>query len=69
MRLDEYLSKHKISQSKFAEKLNPPVTPGLVSQWVCGTTRITLVQALQIRFLTKGEVTEQDCADLYKQVA
>lgn len=65
MHLDQYLKETGQSQGEFAKRLNPPVTQGLISQWVRGQSRITLVQALQIKRLTRNKVTPQDCADMY----
>jgi DNA-binding transcriptional regulator YdaS (Cro superfamily) len=65
MRLDEYLRDHGETQSDFAERLDPPVTQGLVSQWVLGTTRISLARALEIETLTNNEVTARDCAAMF----
>lgn len=65
MRLDKYLQDTGISQSDFGKKLSPAVSQGLVSQWVRGSTRITLKQSLQIKRITKNKVTPEDCAEMY----
>lgn len=62
MRIDDYLRQNGLTQSAFAAKFDPPVSQGLVSQWLKGKTRITLDQALQISRLTGGQVTPEDCA-------
>ncbi|MBR8074386.1 helix-turn-helix domain-containing protein [Burkholderia cenocepacia] len=66
MRLDDYLKEKKLSQAAFGALLNPPVTQSLVSQWIRGTVRVTLDQALQVEKLTDGAITPQDVADLYR---
>lgn len=66
MHLDEFLKEAGLSQADFGKKLNPPVSQGLVAQWVKGKTRITLSSALQIAILSNGNVTPQNCADMYK---
>lgn len=65
MHLNQYLIESRQSQEDFGKRLNPPVSQGLVSQWIRGVTRITLLQALQIKKLTRNKVTPQDCADMY----
>ena len=69
MTLTEYITSKELSQAKFGSMLNPPVTQGLVSQWINGMTRITLDQAIQIEQITGNEVTVRECASLYKQAA
>ncbi|MCW3678239.1 helix-turn-helix domain-containing protein [Burkholderia cenocepacia] len=66
MRLDDYLKEKKLSQAAFAALLTPPVTQSLVSQWIRGTVRVTLDQALQVQKLTAGAVAPQDVADMYR---
>lgn len=66
MHLDKYLNDAAQSQTDFGLHLVPPASQGLVSQWVRGVTRITLDYALQIERVTKGAVTPQDCADMFK---
>ncbi|MCO1396393.1 helix-turn-helix domain-containing protein [Burkholderia cenocepacia] len=66
MRLDDYLKEKKLSQAAFAALLTPPVTQSLVSQWIRGTVRVTLDQALQVEKLTAGDVTPKDVADLFR---
>lgn len=67
MHLSEYRKQKGLSQEAFAARLSPPVTPGLVSQWECGVTRITLDYALQIEAETDGLVTPQDCAAMFRE--
>jgi len=66
MHLDEHLKNTGQRQSDFGASLHPPATQALVSQWVRGVTRVTLAYALQIERVTQGQVTPQDCADMYK---
>lgn len=68
MRLNDYLLLEEITQREFGEQLDPPVSQGLVYQWICGRTRVTLHYALQIQEKTRGKVSPQDCADMYKGV-
>lgn len=65
MHLDAYLKENGVSQGEFGQKLKPSASQGLVSQWVRGTTRVTLEYALQIDELTRGVVSPKDCADMY----
>lgn len=65
MHLREYRELNKLSQKDFGELLEPVASPGLVSQWECGVTRITLDYALQIDSHTNKQVTPQDCAAMY----
>jgi DNA-binding transcriptional regulator YdaS (Cro superfamily) len=67
MHLDEYLKEAGESQNDFGKKLKPPVSQGLVAQWVKGKTRVTLSSALQIERLTDGKVTPKDCADMFAE--
>jgi len=69
MTLVEYLATHRISQAEFAKKFSPPITQGLVSQWINGTTRVTLDKALEIESLTGGAVTTKACSDMFKAAA
>ena len=66
MRLNDYLLSEAITQREFGEQLDPPVSQGLIYQWICGRTRVTLHYALQIQEKTLGKVSPQDCADMYK---
>lgn len=66
MRLDDYLKEKKLSQAAFGALLKPPVTQSLVSQWIRGTVRVMLDQALQVNELTNGSVTPKDMADLHR---
>jgi len=65
MRLDDYLKEQKISQTAFGGLLSPPVTQSLVSQWIRGTARVTLEQALQIEAITAGAVTPKSLAEMH----
>lgn len=65
MKLDEYLKKTGQSQSDFGLSLDPPVSQALVSQWINGATRITLDRAIEMRILSNGEVSVDDCANMY----
>jgi len=56
MKLSEYLSYKSMSQTAFAKTLSPPVTQGLVSQWILGKCRIPLHRAIEIKKITKGKV-------------
>lgn len=69
MHLDEYLKAKSQSQTDFGSELIPPASQGLVSQWVRGITRVTLDYALQIDRVTGGQVTPQDCADMFSDPA
>lgn len=69
MQLDEYLKSTGQRQSDFGAALHPPATQALVSQWVRGVTRVTLAHALQINKVTNGQVTPQDCADMYRRAS
>lgn len=69
MQLNDYLKKESQSQREFGSTLLPPASQALVSQWIQGVTRVTLSYALQIERKTNGEVTPQDCADMYKEAA
>jgi transcriptional regulator with XRE-family HTH domain len=65
MRLDEYRKEKQLSQRQFGELLDPPASPSLVSQWECGTTRVTLDYAHEIQLKTSNEVTTEDCAAMF----
>ena len=69
MTLIEYLDQHGISQSEFGAKFTPRVSQSLVSQWLRGTTRMTLDRAIECKRITGGQVTEEDCAALFRGVA
>ena len=66
MRLDEYLKEKRLSQAAFGALLMPPVTQSLVSQWIRGSARVMLEQAVQIETLTQGQVTPRELADLFR---
>lgn len=69
MRLDEYLTKHSLSQTAFGAELTPVAGQSLVSQWITGATKITLARALDIAKVTKGAVTIEDCAAMGEKAA
>jgi plasmid maintenance system antidote protein VapI len=64
MALGKYLNDSGTSQRSFGQLLTPPVTQGQMSQWIRGTTRITLDYALQIDALSN--VSPTDCAAMFK---
>jgi len=66
MNLEQWRKKAGYSQASFGVSLIPPVTQGLVSQWELGAVRMTLDYALQTEKLSSGDVTPQDCADMFK---
>lgn len=66
MQLNDYLKRKGQSQRDFGITLVPPASQALVSQWILGITRVTLAYALQIEKTTGGDVTPQDCADMYR---
>lgn len=65
MHLSEWRERVGMKQDEFGQRLTPPVTQALVSQWERGLTRMTLDYALQAKVLTKNKVTPEDCADMY----
>lgn len=65
MHLSEHLKNTGQSQGGFGQTLSPPVTQGLVGQWLRGVTRITLHYALEIERATEGAVTPQDCSAMF----
>lgn len=65
MRLDEYRKKKQLSQRQFGELLEPQASAGLVSQWECGVTRVTLDFAHEIQAKTNNEVTTEECAAMF----
>lgn len=65
MRLDAYLKERGMTQAAFGATLTPSASQSLVSQWIRGSTRITLAQALDIEAKTSGAVTPHDCASHY----
>ena len=56
MDLGAYLEKHGLTQEEFAKRLTPPVSQGLVWQWLNGRTRVRPERARAIERITKGEV-------------
>lgn len=65
MRIDAYLKEKGMTQAAFGATLVPAASQSLVSQWIRGSTRITLQQALDIEAKTSGAVTPHDCASHY----
>lgn len=65
MHLSAWLRAKKVSQSEFGEKLKPPVSQGLVSQWVRGATRMTLTYSLQTQKITNNDVSPADCESMF----
>ena len=58
MKLTTYLKKHKVTHATLAAQLG--VTEGLISQWVCGRTKITAERAVAIEKATAGHVRRVD---------
>lgn len=69
MKLNEYIAAKGLSQSDFGALLKPPASQGLVSQWISGTTRVTLERAIEIEDLSGHQVTTRDCFEMYKEAA
>lgn len=65
MHLKDFRRQEKLSQRAFGQLLNPPASPSLISQWECGTTRVTLDYSLEICRVTNGSVTAHDCSSMY----
>ncbi|WP_109477782.1 helix-turn-helix domain-containing protein [Paraburkholderia sp. C35] len=61
MKLSDYLSKHKISQTTFAAQLG--VSQGLVYQWLTGKRPVAAEQCPKIEELTGGEVRCEELND------
>lgn len=61
MKLSDYLAKHKISQSAFAEKLG--VSQGLIYQWLAEKRPVAAEQCPRIEMLTNGEIRCEDLND------
>lgn len=66
MHLSDYRKKKGQTQAEFGGLLSPPASQGLVSQWECGETRITLDYAVQIDRITKRQVSCTDCNAMFK---
>lgn len=66
MQLSEFLKAKGLTQSAFGQLFEPPVSQGLVSQWLVGRVRMTLDQALQAKSLSRGLVCPEDCAALFR---
>lgn len=60
MRLNEYLTKHGVTQAQFGLLMNPPRIQTHVSAWITGRLRVSLADAVQIERLTNGEVSVED---------
>lgn len=74
--LQAHLDKHGTSQEDFGKKFTPPVTQGLVWQWLQWLkgegkgTRITAERAKEIEAITGGEVRAFDLRpDLFEAKA
>lgn len=65
MHLAEFLKTEGLTQAAFGRMFDPPVSQGLVSQWLLGRVRMTLEQALRTKQVSGGHVTPEDCAALY----
>lgn len=61
MKLADYLTKHEISQTTFAETLG--VSQGMVYQWLSGKRPVAADQCPRIERLTNGEVRCEDLND------
>ncbi len=57
MRLADYLERNKVSQSQFASLFDGTISPGLVSHWINGTTKVSPQRCVEIERLTGGEVS------------
>lgn len=64
----EYAANQGISQKQFGQLFNPPVSQGLVSQWFRGVTKMTLEQALQAVAFSGGQISAEECANLFRQL-
>lgn len=64
MKLDVYLKQQGLTQAEFGASLSPPVSQGLVSQWIQGKTAVSLHYCLEIGRETDGLVTAQDCHEM-----
>ena len=65
MDLEEFLKTRSWTQADLAARYDPPISQGLVSQWMRGRTRMTLEYALQTEAITEGMVSPQDCAGMF----
>lgn len=68
MDLEDFLKECGWTQADLAARYEPPISQGLVSQWMRGRTRMTLDYALQTERITAGRVTPSDCASLFDKV-
>ena len=63
MKLKMWFEQHpEITQAAFGKSLNPPVSQGMVWQWISGKRPIAPKHAKSIVQVTDGEVTAHDCA-------
>lgn len=63
MELDRWMALHGMSQRALGDRLDPPVSQGLVWQWLNGKSRMSLEQALFIQdVVTHGDVTVRELA-------
>lgn len=58
MDIPAYLTKHRLSQKQFAEKIG--VSPGAVWQWLNGYARMSGEKAEEIVQTTNGEIKQRD---------
>jgi hypothetical protein len=66
MQLAMWMDKNGVTQRRLGEMFDPPVSQGLVWQWLKGQSRMSLEHALYLQdHITKGKVTVRDCAALY----
>lgn len=66
MHLADFLKVNNLTQAAFGQMFEPPVSQGLVSQWLVGKVRMTLDQALQTKRLSNELVTPEECATLFE---
>ena len=63
MELGRWMALHGMSQRALGDRLEPPVSQGLVWQWLNGKSRMSLEQALFIQdVVTHGAVTVRELA-------
>lgn len=64
--LEQYLKKHSLSQKQLADRFVPPVSQGLIWQWLAWLddrphgTRITAERAIEIERITQSELKRED---------
>lgn len=61
MNLSDYLKKHELTQSAFAERVG--VTQGMVAHWVTGKHRVSAESAVKIEAATDGAVGKHELRD------